>query len=46
MNEFVELFNPEHLEYFTPDMILGFFAFLIALELIGAIFEIFFSRRK
>lgn len=46
MMEFIELFNPDHLDYFTPDIILGFFAFLIALDLIGAIFEIFFTRRK
>lgn len=46
MNEFIELFNPDHLDYFTPDIILGFFAFLVVMGLIGSIFEIFFSRRK
>ena len=46
MNEFVELINPEHLDYFTPDMILAFFGLVLVLDLIGVVFEIFFSRRK
>ena len=46
MIEFVEIFNPEHLEYFTPDMIFAFFGLVIILDCIGALFEIFFSRRK
>ena len=45
MIDFIELFNPEHLEYFTPDILIGLFGFALVIDLIGAVIDTFFRRK-